>query len=314
MWDSRVLVARGTETGPVEIGMTLPVMEPDVWVDGAATLESWARAVDEGPFSSLCFGERIAFDNPDTLTMLGAAAAWTSRVRLTTTVVVPQLHDPVMLAKALATGDRLSGGRLSVGLGVGGREEDYRAAGADPETRTIAGMAERVAAMRRVWAGEPVADAVRPVGPPPVRAGGPELLVGTLGPRTLRSAAAWADGLAGMSLDLDLAAMARVFDLTRTAWQDAGRPAPRVTTSFWFALDDGGGSARSQVHAHLRHYMNWIPERHVDALAATAGFAGTPAALLDVLKRIEDLGADEVQLIPTGSDLAQVHRVAQLLV
>ena len=54
------------------------------------------------------------------ITLLGALAAWTDRVRLMTTVVVPQLHDPVMLAKALATGDMLSDGRLTVGLGVGG--------------------------------------------------------------------------------------------------------------------------------------------------------------------------------------------------
>ncbi len=184
--------------------MTLPVMEPDLWADGAGTLESWSRAVDDGPFSSLCFGERLAFDNPDAPTLLGAVAAWTSRVRLVTTVVVPQLHAPVPLAKALATGDRLSGGRLTVGVGVGGRDEDYRAAGADPATKTIAGLTERVATMRRVWAGERVADAVRPVGPAPVQPGGPPLLVGTLGRRTIRAAAAWADGLAGMSLDVDL--------------------------------------------------------------------------------------------------------------
>ena len=103
--------------------MTLPVMEPDLW-ESDETLERWARAVDEGPFSSLCFGERMAFDNPETLVLLGACAAWTSRVRLVTTVIVPQLHDPVLLAKSLATGDRLSSGRLTVGLGVGGREED----------------------------------------------------------------------------------------------------------------------------------------------------------------------------------------------
>ncbi|MCW2773337.1 MAG: hypothetical protein JWN91_1663 [Nocardioides sp.] len=293
--------------------MTLPVMEPDLWADGAATLEAWSRAIDEGPFSSLCFGERMAFDNPDALTLLGAVAAWTSRARLTTTVLVPQLHDPVVLAKALATGDQLSGGRLSVGLGVGGRDEDYRAAGADPATKTMAGMAERVAVMKRVWAGERVTDAVRPVGPPPVQPGGPELLVGTLGPRTIRSAAAWADGLAGMSLDVDLAEMERVFGLTRDAWREADRPAPRVTTSFWFALGDPV-AARVQVHRHLRHYMNWIPEQYVDAMAATAGFAGTEAELRDQLKRIEDLGADEVQLIPTGSDVDQVRRVAELLV
>jgi alkanesulfonate monooxygenase SsuD/methylene tetrahydromethanopterin reductase-like flavin-dependent oxidoreductase (luciferase family) len=293
--------------------MTLPVMEPDLWADGAATLEAWSRAVDEGPFSSLCFGERMAFDNPDAPTLLGAVAAWTSRARLTTTVLVPQLHDPVTLAKALATGDQLSGGRLSVGLGVGGRDEDYRAAGADPATKTMAGLAERVAVMKRVWAGERVTDAVLPVGPPPVQPGGPELLVGTLGPRTIRSAAAWADGLAGMSLDLDLTEMERVFGLTRDAWQEAGRPTPRVTTSFWFALGEPA-AAREQVHRHLLHYMNWIPSAYVDAMAATAGFAGTEAELRDVLKRVEDLGADEVQLIPTGSDVEQVRRVAELLV
>src|SRR5690606_36216343 len=108
------------------------------------------------------------------------------------------LHDPVMLAKALATGDMLSGGRLTVGLGVGGREEDYRAVAADPATQTMRGMAERVAVMRRIWAGEQVTESVVPVGPPPVQAGGPPLLVGTIGPKTIRSAAGWAEGLAGI--------------------------------------------------------------------------------------------------------------------
>lgn len=298
----------------MDVGMTLPVMEPDLWSSGPGpeTLETWARATDVGPYSSVCFGERMAFDNPDALTLLGAVAAWTSRVRVVTTVVVPQLHAPVPLAKALATGDRLSGGRLTVGLGVGGRDEDYRAAGADLATRTMAGMAERVATMRRVWAGERVVDAVRPVGPQPIQPGGPELLVGTLGPRTIRSAAAWADGLAGMSLDLDLAEVDRVFTLTRDAWTEAGRPAPRLTTSFWFALGEPD-AARAQVHRHLRHYMNWIPAEYVDALAATAGFAGTDAELRATLQRVADLGADEMQLIPTSSDPAQVERVAAIL-
>lgn len=293
--------------------MTLPVMEPDVWARGPETLEEWSRAVDEGPFASVCFGERMAFDNPETLTLLGAVAALTNRVRVVTTVVVPQLHDPVMLAKALATGDQLSGGRLTVGLGVGGREEDYRAAGADPATKTIAGMRDRVEVMRRVWAGEKVVEATRPVGPAPAQDGGPELLVGTMGPRTVKDAARWADGLAGVTLDLDLAEVSRLFDLARAAWTEAGRGTPRLTTSFWFALDDGDGSARAQVHAHLRHYMNWIPPHYVDAMAPTTGFAGTAAELREVLRGFEDAGADEVHLIPTGSDVTQVARVADLL-
>ena len=93
----------------MQVGMTMPVMEPDL---DRAALRSWAERIDDGPFSSLCWGERIAFDNPDSLTLLGAMAAWTQRVRLVTTVIVPQLHDPVMLAKALATGDMLCDGRL----------------------------------------------------------------------------------------------------------------------------------------------------------------------------------------------------------
>src|SRR6478672_5812468 len=123
----------------MQVGMTLPVMEPDL---DAATLESWARTIDDGPFSSLCFGERMAFDNPEILTLLGAVAAWTSRVEVITTVVVPQLHDPVMLAKGLATADVLTKGRLTVGLGVGGRTEDYHAVGADLGSQTIRGLAE----------------------------------------------------------------------------------------------------------------------------------------------------------------------------
>jgi alkanesulfonate monooxygenase SsuD/methylene tetrahydromethanopterin reductase-like flavin-dependent oxidoreductase (luciferase family) len=293
--------------------MTLPVMEPDLWERGAETLERWSRAIDEGPFASLCFGERLAFDNPDAVTLLGAVAAWTERVRVITTVIVPQLHEPVPLAKALATADQLCGGRLTVGFGVGGREEDYRAASADLATQTMAGMGDRVAVMRRVWAGEKVTDAVRPVGPPPAQTGGPELLVGTMGPKTVRHAAAWADGLAGVSLDLDADAAGELFGLARDAWADAGRPAPRLTTSFWFALDDGDGSAREQVHRHLRHYMNWLPVSLVDAMAPTTGFAGTADQLREVLARFEAVGTDEVHLIPTGSDVTQVHRIAELV-
>lgn len=53
--------------------MTVPVMEPELT---AGLLRDWARAIDDGPFSSLCWGERMAFDNPETLTLMGALAAW----------------------------------------------------------------------------------------------------------------------------------------------------------------------------------------------------------------------------------------------
>lgn len=287
----------------------MPVMEPDL---DRALLRDWARLIDDGPFSSLCWGERIAFDNPESLTLLGALAAWTDRVRLVTTVVIPQLHDPVMLAKAMATGDMLSGGRLTVGIGVGGRHEDYRAVGADPATQTMREMADRVAVMRRVWAGEKVTESTLPVGPPPVQHGGPELLVGTTGPKTVRSAASWADGLAGITLDLDAGAQNELFDVARDAWRGAGRTAPHLATSFWFAVGEGS-APREQVHRHLLRYMNWIPSDIVDAMAPTTGWAGTQDDLRAVLARFADIGTDEIHLIPTSNDLDQVRRVAEVV-
>jgi alkanesulfonate monooxygenase SsuD/methylene tetrahydromethanopterin reductase-like flavin-dependent oxidoreductase (luciferase family) len=287
--------------------MTMPVMEPDL---DAVTLKAWAATIDEGPFASLCWGERIAFDNPEAVTMLGALAAWTERVRLITTVIVPQLHDPVMLAKCLATGDVLSDGRLTVGLGVGGRTEDYRAVGADPATQTMRRMADLVDVMKRVWAGEKVTESVVPVGPAPLQEGGPRLLVGTMGPKTVRSAAAWADGLAGTTLDLDTAKQSELYDVARAAWAQAGKSKPLLATSFWFALSDDGDRARAQVHRHLRRYMNWIPAEYVDAMAPSTGWAGNEDELLGVLKAFEEIGTDEVHLIPTSSDIEQVRRVA----
>lgn len=293
----------------MRVGMTMPVMEPDL---DTALLKSWARTVDEGPFSSLCWGERIAFDNPDSLTLLGALAAWTDRVQLVTTVIVPQLHDSVLCAKALATGDLLSGGRLTVGIGIGGRHEDYHAVGADPKTQTMRGMAERVEIMRRVWAGEKITDSVLPVGPAPVRAGGPSLLVGTIGPRTVRSAASWADGLAGITMDLDTGKQNQLFDVARGSWARAGKPAPHLATSFWFAVGPAD-AARDQVRRHLRRYMNWIPTEYVDAIAPTTGWSGSQDELADTLQRFAAIGTDEVHLIPTSSDLDQVHRAAEVV-
>ncbi|MCB0950784.1 MAG: LLM class flavin-dependent oxidoreductase, partial [Mycobacterium sp.] len=261
---------------------------------------------------SLCWGERMAFDNPESLTLLGALAAWTDRIQLVTTVIIPQLHDPVMLAKALATGDMLSGGRLTVGVGVGGRKEDYLAAGADPATQTMRNMADRVAVMKRVWSGQKVTDSTLPVGPSPVQAGGPKLLVGTTGPKTTRHAARWADGLAGITLDLDLDKQNELFDVARDSWRQAGKTAPHLATSFWFAIG-AGDQPREQVHRHLLRYMNWIPAEIVDAMAPTTGWAGTEDDLHAVLKRFAEIGTDEIHLIPTSSDIDQVRRVADVV-
>jgi alkanesulfonate monooxygenase SsuD/methylene tetrahydromethanopterin reductase-like flavin-dependent oxidoreductase (luciferase family) len=249
------------------------------------------------------------------VTTAGSAGLVTTVVPVTT--VAPGAAPvgpaaPAAIAKALATGDMLCGGRLTVGLGVGGRVEDYRAVGADPATQTMRGVAESVAVMKRVWTGEKITESVLPVGPAPVQSGGPPLLVGTIGPKTVRSAAAWADGLAGTTLDLDVAKQNELFDVARHAWAEAGRAKPHLATSFWFALGSVD-EARRQVHRHLHRYMNWIPAEYIDVMAPTTGFAGTEDDLVTVLRDFEAAGADEIQLIPTSSDLEQVQRAGDLV-
>jgi len=293
----------------MKIGMTLPVMEPGL---DRRVLHDWVTAIDQGPWDSLAFGERIIFDNPDCAVMLGAAAAWSERVEIVTTIFVAQLHNPVLLAKQVATADVLSGGRLTVGLGIGGREEDYKAAGADFATHKNSEMARIVAEMRRVWAGERIVEAApRRVGPPPVRSGGPPMLAAAMGPKAIVLASQWADGVCGMSFGPDPEEIGAYFDMVRKAWAEAARPAPQLGTSFWFALDEkSGGGGRAQLETHLKRYFTWVDPAARDAIAASAGFAGSVQELRDMLKRIEDKGLTEIQLIPTNSDVDQVHRIA----
>jgi alkanesulfonate monooxygenase SsuD/methylene tetrahydromethanopterin reductase-like flavin-dependent oxidoreductase (luciferase family) len=133
-----------------------------------------------------------------------------------------------------------------------------------------------------------------------------------MGPKTVRSAAAWADGLAAITLDLDVSKQNELFDVARRAWTTAGKGKPHLATSFWFAIGDDAQEARAQVHRHLLRYMNWIPAAVVDAMAPTTGWAGNDDELLDVLQKFSGIGTDEIHLIPTSSDIDQLRRVAEV--
>jgi alkanesulfonate monooxygenase SsuD/methylene tetrahydromethanopterin reductase-like flavin-dependent oxidoreductase (luciferase family) len=307
----------------LDVAMTLPVMEEGF--DRDAILD-WIARIERGPYASLCFGERVSFRNPDAIALMGAAAALTRRVRLMTTVLIAPIHSPLLLAKQCATLDVLSNGRLTVGIGIGGREEDFRATGTDLALQHNERLAEIVAAMRRAWAGEVVVPGARSgVGPAPVQEGGPPVLCGAMGPRATRIAARWADGLCGFSWgprpegarpDFALANhvwtlrdMERQFALARSAWKEAARARPpRLCVGFWFALGPG---AREQIESHLRRYLNWLEPGEIAPLISIAGFAGSSAELRILLRQIADLGADEVQLVSTALDPAQIERAAE---
>ena len=139
-------------------------------------LLEWFRHVDEGPFDTICTGERVLWPQIEEHAFHAAAAAVTNRVRVMSNIMILAMHPPVLLAKRAASIDVISDGRFVLGIGAGGRADDYRAAGSKWEHRWQR-IDEAVEIMRRVWAGEvPWEGATTPAGPAPVQPGGPPLL------------------------------------------------------------------------------------------------------------------------------------------
>ena len=242
---------------------------------------------------------------------LSAAAALTERVRLWTTIVILPAHDAVETAKHLASVDRLAEGRLTVGVGVGGRDHDYRAIGGDLSRRWQR-MDEQVATMRSIWAGEPPFEGADPVGPPPVQDGGPPLVAGVLGPKSLARAARWAEGVDDSTsvFGVDPAAVGAAYERIRTAWSEAGRPdPPHLSASLWYALGDG---AAERLSGYCFDYMRIFGEDLARDLAA-ATTCHTAQALREAVRVLDDLGCDELFLVPTTTDLTELDRTRETL-
>ena len=287
----------------MDIAMTMPTM---VAHDRADTL-AWCRAVDEGPFASLAVPERTTYSSHAWTVQLAAAAALTERVRLWTTVVVLPAHDEVDVAKQLASVDQLSRGRLTVGVGVGARTDDYRALSRDPSRRWER-MDAQVARMRSVWSGEPPFEGADPVGPPPVQPGGPPLVAGVSGPKALARAARWAvgvdDGTTVFGVDPERAA--GFVERVRTAWREADRPErPHLSASLWFALGDG---ADERLRSYCFDYMRVLGDDLATALARRTS-CHSEAALRQAVSDLEAAGCDELFLVPTTTDVTELHRV-----
>ena len=114
----------------MDIGIGLPNTVPDT---EGRTLIDWARQAEEAGFSTLGTIGRLVYQSYEELIALSAAAAVTSRIRLTTGVLLAPLYaNHELFAKQAASLDRLSGGRLVLGLGLGGRDDDFTASGLPP--------------------------------------------------------------------------------------------------------------------------------------------------------------------------------------
>jgi alkanesulfonate monooxygenase SsuD/methylene tetrahydromethanopterin reductase-like flavin-dependent oxidoreductase (luciferase family) len=284
----------------VDIGIGLPNTVPGT--EGRALID-WASAAEEAGFSTLGTIGRLVYPNYEELIALTAAAAVTSRIRLTTSVLLAPLYtNYALFAKQAASLDRLSGGRLVLGLGLGGRDDDFTASEV-PTSGRGRRLEEQITVMKRIWSGEKFGTAGG-IGPEPVRPAGPEIILGGQTEASFRRVARLADGwiMGGGTPDMFAQAAAAVDQ----AWQEAGRPGkPRKLTLAYFAL---GPDARAQADNYLLHYYAWFGDI---ASQIAAGAAVSAEMVKSYAAAFESAGCDEIIWVPTGSTLDQVRLLAE---
>lgn len=285
--------------------MTLPTMASGL---DRGLVGEWCAAIDDGPYRSLAVGERIAFDNLEMHTTLSYAAARTERVRIAPTLVILPMHPVALMAKKLATLDVLSDGRVDVVVGVGGRDQDYRAAERS-FARRHQRLDEQVAELRRLWSGGEMADGEPPVGPRCIQPGGPPIFASAMGPLSTARAARWADGNMGFTLAPNTDDHDAAFGAIRAAWSDAGRAdPPRISTSFFYSVDR---DADRVLHDYAYRYLRVFGHEAATMMASMTTAAGLDA-VGDALARLEAAGCDEVYLVPTTTDPAHLADIASL--
>ena len=283
----------------MDIGIGLPTTIPGT---EGRTLVDWARHAEEAGFSTLGTIGRLVYPNYEELIALSAAAAVTSRIRLTTSVLLaPFYTNSALLAKQAASLDRLSGGRLVLGMAVGGREDDFTASGVSMSGRGHR-LEEQVALMKRIWSGEQFGTAGG-IGPEPARSGGPQIILGGGSEASFRRVARIADGWIRGGGTPDMFAQAAT--AVDQAWLEAGRPGrPRKLTLAYYAL---GPDARAQADRYLHGYYGWLGDI-ANMIAAGAAVSGE--MVRSYAKAFEASGCDEVIFVPTASRLDQVSLLA----
>jgi alkanesulfonate monooxygenase SsuD/methylene tetrahydromethanopterin reductase-like flavin-dependent oxidoreductase (luciferase family) len=256
----------------VQVGVGLPATIPGAQ---ASVILEWAKRADGGPFSSLGIIDRLVYSNYEPLTTLAAAAAVTRRIRLMTAILLATIRNAGVLAKQVASLDALSGGRVTLGLGVGRREDDFLAAPAPMKGRGRH-IEAQIALMRRVWSGQDVGDGVGPIGPRPAQPGGPPILLGGSAPAAVARAGRLADGYIGGGTG-GPAAAASVYRQAEEAWRAAGRPGkPRFAGLAFFAL---GPQGPERAAPYLLSYY-----RGPSGEAQMQGLLSTPEKVRTALK------------------------------
>lgn len=291
----------------MNIGICLPYMKAGLTRED---YQAWFRAVDEGPFHSICCGERVHGPAMDMRMVLAAAAMATSRVEINPTLYVLPMHSATRVAKEIASLDILSGGRVrKVSVGYGGREQDYAAVGAQFKGR-YGRMDCQVEEMRRVWQGLEIVAGAGPIGPSPTVPGGPQLLAGAMGPKSIERCSKWADGLYAWSPNGEEAELAHAFAMADAAWQRAERTAkPYRLGGFWYSLaDDGQRKLYDYVHEYLA-----IAGPDIATMMAELVKRSSADAVRAALDNAEAAGCEEVFLVPATAEIVEVERLGDIL-
>ena len=281
----------------ISIGLpnTLSARGPDV--------VEWARRAEDRGFTSLATIDRIVYPSYDSLISLAAAAGATSRIGLLSGVLLTPLYPPVWLAKAAASLDAISGGRLTLGLGVGGRGDDYAAMDRSMQDRRQL-MDDALDLMHRAWAGEPVAGGEFPVGPPPASGGRVPVLIGGQSEAAVRRAVQYGQGWIAGGGGPDM--IAPMIQQVRAAWQQAGRKGePRIASLAYFGLGDPEVS-RTALRTYYGFLGDWVE-------AITEGALRSPQAIQDAVKAFADVGVTELVFDPTIASLDEIDRLAELV-
>jgi alkanesulfonate monooxygenase SsuD/methylene tetrahydromethanopterin reductase-like flavin-dependent oxidoreductase (luciferase family) len=277
----------------MRVGVGLPTTTPGA--DGSLLVE-WARRAEAGPFSSLAVLDRLLYDSFDPFAALSAAAAVTERIRLATMIAIGPLRPAAMLVKDAASVQALSDGRLTLGLAVGAREDDYEAAQV-PHKGRGARLSDQLGALRD-WD-------VAAVVPRAVRDRPPELLVGGLSGAAFTRMARYADGYAHNGGPPR--AFASAAAKAHAAWSDLGRPGePALWGQAYFAL----GGTEEAAEAYLLDYYAFTGPF---AAKIAAGNLTSARAIRDFVRAYEEAGCDELVLLPTVSDIGQLERLAEVL-
>jgi len=275
----------------------------------------FARAAEGYGLDSLWVQEQTIGADPslEPIVNLAYVAALTSTIRLGTAAIIAPARNPVVLAKQLGSLDRLSRGRLIVGLAIGDMLSLYRASGVPVEARGER-LDEVVRVLKGLWTTErfdhesafrSIVDA--PMEPKPVQRPHPPLWFGGKSPgalaRALREGQGWVSA-GGTSI----ARFAELVPSVRLALEGQTRDFT-ISKKVYIAVEDDRETARRRLAQWFA--VHWITGENPDELAASVGISGTPQDCAEALAALSDLGPDLIILNPVYDELDQLARLAE---